>query len=130
MQKYKPTPNLSLAGSVAGEESRAVGDSIRLLGAPENHKAGCSGGQDTPDEQDSSKNYSTAVEGHARRLSAVRRSRGFKKRVRQADELGDLERLGPPATVDPAAAERSTDGGLRGRLAGKERIGEGFAAAG
>src|ERR1700682_4071523 len=66
MQKYKPTPNLSLAGSVAGDESRAVGGSIRLLGAPENHRAGCSGGQHTPDERDSRKNYSTAVEDQNR----------------------------------------------------------------
>src|SRR5712692_4190142 len=35
MQMYELTPYLSLAGSVAGEESRAVGGSIRLLGAPE-----------------------------------------------------------------------------------------------
>src|ERR1700720_286125 len=66
MQKYKPTPNVSLAGSVAGEESRAVGGSIRLLGAPENHRAGCFGGQHTPDERDSRKNYSTAVEDRNR----------------------------------------------------------------
>src|SRR6266851_494283 len=69
MQMYEPTPCLSLAGSVAGEVSRAVGGSIRLLGAPDNHKAGCSGGQHTPDERDSRKNYSTAVEGRGPRLS-------------------------------------------------------------
>jgi hypothetical protein len=81
MQMYEPTPCLSLAGSVAGEVSRAVGGSIRLLGAPDNHKAGCSGGQHTPDERDSRKNYSTAVEGQGPGLSLSRRSPRFQKRI-------------------------------------------------
>src|SRR5436853_6861797 len=72
MQMYEPTPCLSLAGSVVGKVSRAVGGSIRLLGAPEKHKAGCSGGQHTPDERDSRKNYSTAVEGQGSGLFVFR----------------------------------------------------------